>query len=108
MTALRATITMTVARRDATRLLEGLRPVFALAAQSPGFRQQRITRAVSADPDMCVFVVTSDWADEGCFHAFERSRKQDVATAALRAVRTSSDMQLSMVNEPARTGQVIA
>ncbi|WP_433682782.1 hypothetical protein [Nocardia sp. CA-119907] len=105
MTALRATLTMTVARRDAARLLEGLRAVFTLAAQSPGFLQQRITRAVSADPDMRTFVITSDWADEGCFHAFERSRKQDAATAALRAVRTSNDMQLSTVNGP---GQVIA
>ncbi|MGO4613597.1 antibiotic biosynthesis monooxygenase [Nocardia sp. 2YAB30] len=108
MTALRATITMTVARRDATRLLNGLRPVFTLAAQSPGFLRQRITRAVSADPDVRTFVVTSDWADEGCFHAFERSRTQDAATAALRAVRTSNDMQLSTVDVPARTGQVIA
>lgn len=108
MTACRATITMTVARRDAARLLAGLRAVFTLAARSPGFLHQRITRAVSADPNTRTFVVTSDWADEDCFHAFERSRTQDAATAALRAVRTSSDMRLSTVNVASRTGEVIA
>ncbi|WP_040792239.1 antibiotic biosynthesis monooxygenase family protein [Nocardia paucivorans] len=100
MTTCRATLTMTVARRDATRLLAGLRPVFALAARSPGFIRQCITRAVSTDPDTRTYIVTSDWADADSFHAFERSRAQDAATAALRTVRTGSDMRLSTVNIP--------
>ena len=55
----------------------------------PGNLRQALLRD-TADPG--VYTITSDWADEASFRAFERSPEQDALTATIRALRESAVM----------------
>jgi heme-degrading monooxygenase HmoA len=57
----------------------------------PGSLRQALTRN-QCDPG--AFTITSDWADEDSFRAFECSREQDALTATLRALRESGSMRV--------------
>jgi quinol monooxygenase YgiN len=57
----------------------------------PGCLRQALARDES---DPSAFTITSDWADEASFRAFERSPEQDALTATLRALRESASMRV--------------
>jgi len=55
----------------------------------PGCLRQALT---CNERDPSAFTITSDWADEDSFRAFESSPEQDALTATLRALRESASM----------------
>jgi heme-degrading monooxygenase HmoA len=63
--------------------------VAAEVSRLPGSLRQALTRD-KRDPR--AFTITSDWADENSFRAFERSSEQNALTATLRALRESAHM----------------
>jgi heme-degrading monooxygenase HmoA len=60
----------------------------------PGCLRQALTKNES-DPG--AFTITSDWADEDSFRAFESSPEQDALTATLRALRESGSMRVDVL-----------
>jgi heme-degrading monooxygenase HmoA len=63
--------------------------VAAEVSRLPGNLRQALTRN---ERDPGTFTITSDWADDDSFRAFERSAEQDALTATLRALRESASM----------------
>jgi heme-degrading monooxygenase HmoA len=68
--------------------------VAAEVRRVPGSLRQALTRS-ERDPGM--FTITSDWADEDSFRAFERSPAQDALTARLRELRESASMRVDQI-----------
>ena len=65
--------------------------VAAVARRAPGNLNQTLLRNTR---DTSCYVITSDWADQEDFHAFERSPEQDDLTAPIRALRVSASMDI--------------
>lgn len=83
MSAVRAELTMAVPAGAAAEFEREWAVVAGWVAAQPGCLRQTLTRRPGGD-----YVVTSDWADDAAYAAFETSSRQDAATAGLRRLRT--------------------
>jgi heme-degrading monooxygenase HmoA len=88
---IRATLQLKVRSGRELEFQRAWEDVAAEVGRLPGSLRQALIRQ---EGDPCVFTITSDWADEESFRAFERSPEQDALTATLRALRESASMQV--------------
>lgn len=65
--------------------------VAAEVRRIPGNVRQALTRSIR---DPSTFTITSDWADQDSFHAFERSPEQDALTVTIRELRETASMSV--------------
>jgi heme-degrading monooxygenase HmoA len=85
----RATLTMQV-RSGREREFELVwTQIAAEVRRVPGNLRQALLRQMG---DGAAYVITSDWATEAAFRAFERSAAQDALTAPLRELRESASL----------------
>ncbi|MGK5552512.1 antibiotic biosynthesis monooxygenase family protein [Actinomadura kijaniata] len=100
---LRMVLTVTVPRADAEAFERAWARVADWTAAWPGCLRQTLGRAEdrAGGPGggQVEFEITSDWADAARFHAFERSRAQDEATAELRRLRTGARMRTLQIRD---------
>ena len=88
----RAVLTMTVPREDATRFEREWAHVADWIAGLPGCLRQTLARSQPAE--QTTFVITSDWRDGSTYREFETSQRQDERTAGLRRLRTGVRMEV--------------
>jgi heme-degrading monooxygenase HmoA len=89
--AVRAVLTMTVPAQARTEFEREWAGVAAWVQDQPGCLRQTLSRT---GDDQTTYVITSDWADRQTYHHFETSSRQDGATAGLRRLRTSVQMEV--------------
>lgn len=93
----RAMLTMTVPSAAAQQFEREWARVARWVAGQQGCVRQTLSRVYgTGDP---VYMLISDWSDLSAFRRFERSPQQDEATAGLRALRTSSRMDVAAIVE---------
>jgi heme-degrading monooxygenase HmoA len=86
---IRATLHLKIRAGRELEFRRAWKDVAAEVSRLPGSLRQSLT---TNERDARTFTVTSDWADEESFRAFERSAEQDALTARLRALRESASM----------------
>jgi len=88
---IRATLTLKIRPGHELEFQRAWQDVAAEVRRLPGSLRQALTRN---ERDPSAFTITSDWADEDSFRAFECSPEQDELTATLRALRESACMRV--------------
>ena len=96
-TPVRAVLMMTVPADRAAAFEREWSRVADWVAGQPGCLRQTLSRAGDGGP--ASYVITSDWVDRPSYERFEHSSRQDTATAGLRELRTSVDMQVLSIVE---------
>jgi heme-degrading monooxygenase HmoA len=86
---IRATLHLKIRSGRELEFRRAWKDVAAEVSRLPGNLRQSLTRN---ERDPSTFTITSDWADEDSFRAFERSPEQDALTATLRELRESASM----------------
>jgi heme-degrading monooxygenase HmoA len=86
---IRATLHLKIRPGRELEFRRAWKDVAAEVSRLPGSLRQSLTRS---ERDPSTFTITSDWADEDSFRAFERSAEQDALTARIRALRESASM----------------
>lgn len=88
---IRATLDLKIRPGHELEFQRAWQDVAAEVRHLPGSLRQALTRN---ERDPSAFTITSDWADEDSFRAFECSPEQDELTATLRALRESACMRV--------------